>query len=251
MVMIAGGETPRLPYGNIPRLLLAWICTEAVRTQSRTLYLGHSLGSFMRQIGIKNDSGGPRGDRTRLQNQMDRLFRCSVELTHETEHGIQRVADLITNEMNLWWDPKRPDEPVLWTSSIELGERFYREIVGCPVPIDMNVLRAMKRSPLGLDLYLWLTYRLFTLSGLLRLSWRQIYRQFGRHPANITTTAVTNFRADAIRELTKLQEAWPDLRYSLPTGGLELSRARTRTSGREAVGQAQAPGCTRTRTRGE
>ena len=43
LVMIAGGEVPKLPYGNIPRLLLAWVCTEAVRTQSRTLVLGRSL----------------------------------------------------------------------------------------------------------------------------------------------------------------------------------------------------------------
>ena len=32
LVMHAGGVQARLPYGNIPRLLLAWVCTEAVRT---------------------------------------------------------------------------------------------------------------------------------------------------------------------------------------------------------------------------
>ena len=31
LVMIAGGLN-KLPFGNIPRLLLAWVCTEAVRT---------------------------------------------------------------------------------------------------------------------------------------------------------------------------------------------------------------------------
>ena len=30
----------------------------------------------------------------------------------------------------------------------------------------------MKRSPLGLDLYLWLTYRTFALKRPLRLTWR-------------------------------------------------------------------------------
>ena len=34
-------------YGNLPRLLLAWVCTEAVRTQSRELVLGSSLSEFM------------------------------------------------------------------------------------------------------------------------------------------------------------------------------------------------------------
>ena len=32
-----------LPYGTIPRLLMAWITTEAIRTKSRTLYLNSSL----------------------------------------------------------------------------------------------------------------------------------------------------------------------------------------------------------------
>ena len=38
----------KLPFGNIPRLLMAWLSTEAVRTQSRELVLGRSLSEFMR-----------------------------------------------------------------------------------------------------------------------------------------------------------------------------------------------------------
>ena len=49
----------------------------------------------------------------------------------------------------------------LWESKIFLGSRFFQEVITNPVPIDMHVLRAVKRSPLGLDLYLWLTYRTF------------------------------------------------------------------------------------------
>ena len=33
----------KLPFGNLPRLLMAWISTEAVQTQSREIVLGHSL----------------------------------------------------------------------------------------------------------------------------------------------------------------------------------------------------------------
>ena len=46
LVMIAGADN-RLPFGNLPRLLLAWISTEAVKTQSRELVLGKSLSEFM------------------------------------------------------------------------------------------------------------------------------------------------------------------------------------------------------------
>ena len=39
LYMQAGPEN-KLPYGNLPRLLLAWLCSEAVRTQSRVLVCG-------------------------------------------------------------------------------------------------------------------------------------------------------------------------------------------------------------------
>ena len=51
--MVAGIED-KLPFGNIPRLLLAWVCTEAVRTQSRELVLGRSLYEFMRKLGMED-----------------------------------------------------------------------------------------------------------------------------------------------------------------------------------------------------
>ena len=57
LYMTAGGGN-KLPYGNLPRLMLAWISTEAVKTQSRVLVLGNSNSGFMRELGIYNSSGG-------------------------------------------------------------------------------------------------------------------------------------------------------------------------------------------------
>ena len=178
----------------------------------------------MRELGMNPLAGGPRGDRTRLHQQMIRLFQTSVELTHQEKQGgpMHRIADLVAPASRLWWDVRRPDESTLWDSWIELGERFFEEIIRSPMPIDMHVLRTMKRSPLGLDAYLWLTCRLFTLGERVHLPWRSLYRQFGAHPEDINAAALSNFRADFLRELEKLQLAWPDFRYSLPIGALEL-----------------------------
>ena len=76
LVMTAGGKS-KLPFGNFPRLLLAWASTEVVRTQSRELVLGRSLAEFMRTLGVYHNSGGRGGVQTRLRNQMDRLFNAS------------------------------------------------------------------------------------------------------------------------------------------------------------------------------
>ena len=113
----------------------------------------------MRSLGIYSNSAG-RGDvQTRLRSQMKRLFGCSVSMTYEDKHGEQFVSSLIAERGEFWWNPKRPDEPVLWDSKIYLGETFFNEIIRHPVPLDMNTLKVLKRSSLGLDLYMWLTYR--------------------------------------------------------------------------------------------
>ena len=70
----------KLPYGNIPRLLLAWVCSEAVRTQRRELVLGRSLYEFMRKFGMEDRSGSAQGDRTRLKNQRGHLPACPSPL---------------------------------------------------------------------------------------------------------------------------------------------------------------------------
>ena len=178
LYMVAGGDN-KLPFGNLPRLLLAWVSTEAVRTQSRELVLGRSLAEFMRTLGIYHNSGGRGGVQTRLRNQMDRLFSASVQLIYEDEHGKQFIASHIAERGEFWWNERKPDERVLWESKIHLSEPFFNEIIQHPVPLDMNTLTALKRSTLGLDLYLWLVYRTFALRAPLRLSWRQVYRQFG------------------------------------------------------------------------
>ena len=87
----------------------------------------------------------------------------------------------------------------------------------------MNTLKALKRSSLGLDLYLWLTYRTFTLQRPLRLSWKQLYRQFGVDPAKANDNrTVQAFRKDCLRELKKIKTAWPDLNYTTGKGVLIL-----------------------------
>ena len=93
LYMTASGGN-KLPYGNLPRLILAWVCSEAVRTQSRELILGKSLSEFMRTLGVYSSSGEKH---TRLRNQMKRLFGCTVSMIYENERGEARVSSLVAD----------------------------------------------------------------------------------------------------------------------------------------------------------
>ena len=178
LIMVAGADN-KLPFGNLPRLILAWVSTEAVRTQSPVLSLGKSLSDFMRSLGVYDSSGETQ---TRLRNQMKRLFGCTVSLIYEDESGSARITSSVADRAAFWWNERKPNQPVLWESKIRLGEDFFNEIISHPVPLNMNTLNALKRCALGLDLYLWLVYRTFTLRAPQRITWRQVYRQFGLHP---------------------------------------------------------------------
>ena len=216
---MSAGINNKLPFGNFPRLLLAWVSTEAVRTRSRVLVLGDSLSDFMRTLGVYSAGGGNVG--IKLRNQMKRLFGCTVQLTYKNENVDAMVNTVIADYTVLWWN--KPDQRTLWDSKIELGEKFFNEIIQHPVPIDMNTLKALKRSTLGLDLYLWLVYRTFPLRAPLRLTWRQLYRQFGAHPTHASDKfIVRNFRTKCLRELKKIKMAWPGLNYATARGVLIL-----------------------------
>ena len=222
LVMSATG-LHKLPFGNLPRLILAWLCTEAVKTQSRELILGRSLAEFMRTLGVYHNSGGRGGVQTRLRNQMNRLFSCTVSLIYEDESGFARVTSSVADKQEFWWSNHKPDKLSLWESKIELGEKFFNEIISHPVPIDMNTLMALKRSTLGLDLYLWLVYRTFPLRAPQRITWRQVYRQFGAHPDKASDKfTVRDFREKVLRELKKIKIAWKDLNYTTAPGVLIL-----------------------------
>ena len=112
-------------------------------------FLGAPSIEFMHKLGMEDRSGSPRGDRARLRNQMDRLFTCSVQLVYaEGDHKIV-VSSFVADRAEFWWDTSRPDAPVLRDSTIRLGEEFFNEIIRHPIPLDLNALKALKRSPLG------------------------------------------------------------------------------------------------------
>ena len=91
----------------------------------------------------------------------------------------------------------------------------------------MNTLKALKRSPLGLDLYMWAVYRTFSLDRPMRLSWRSLYRQFGVDPSRASDKrTVDAFRTDCLRELKKIKLAWPELNYGTAKGVLILSPSK-------------------------
>lgn len=210
-----------LPYGTVPRLLLTWATTEATRTKSPTLTLGRSLSEFMGKLDIV-PTGGRWGSITRLREQAQRLFACRVTAGWETvdgdeRHEVRRVAYNLVDELTLAWTPRRPEQPLLWESSLTLSDRFFREVTRRPVPVDLRALKALRKSPMKLDAYTWLTYRMSYLEKPTVVPWEGLAAQLGADYGRLR-----DFKAKFSEGMRDVLAVYPEAKVRLTDAGLRL-----------------------------
>jgi hypothetical protein len=207
-----------LPWGKTPRLLLSWLTTEAVRTRSPKLELGTNLSRFMRELGL-TPTGGTAGTITRLRDQIRRLFSSTIRCSYDAPGRYEDTAFLVADRISLWWNPASADQADLFGSFVELSPKFFRAIVERPVPVDLRVLRAL-RSPLALDLYSWLTYRVSYLRQPVEIPWAVLALQFGASYAE-----PRKFRYFFLKQARSVLKLYPAARLAEGEHGLILSPA--------------------------
>jgi len=238
------------PYGSIPRLLLFFLTSEALRKGDRRIVLGASYNEFLRQVGYSvHTGGGKRGDATRVKQQATRLFNTRISFIYGEPEGHQpeqqrpaiqhaaRHMNVATNVL-FWWDTKKPDQLGLWENSIELSEEFFKAITAAPVPLDTRALKALKRSPLALDLYAWSTHKALAVHRKGKkqfVPWRYLAAQFGSDYKNHL-----DFKRKALVTLKRIQQVYPGLKLQVATGGvIVLPESRPSVGSKPSVRQLE------------
>lgn len=234
LTITATAEGVGLPFGPYPRLLLAWIATEAVRTKSRELVLGNSMNGFMEQLGLI-PTGGRWGSVPRLRNQMLRLFTAAFSCRYADDTRKSGINMQVIRAYNLWWEPKKPEQKGLFESTISLNEDFFNEITERPVPISMDVLEALKGSALALDIYCWTTYRASYLKRPMVIPWEALQGQFGSDWAD-TKEGRYGFKREFLAKLVMVKVYYPDLVCEEAEHGLLIAPSRTHIPRRPSGG---------------
>lgn len=207
-----------LPYGPVPRLLLAWLTTEAVRTKSRELELGDSMAAFMAELGMSRQGSNIAS----LKNQTRRLFNATVSASYTDGKGFADIGYRLADKTMLWWQPNDHEQAGLWKSSVTLSEVFFNEIIDKPVPVDMRALGALKKSPLALDIYAWLTYRVSYLKQPTVIPWAGLALQFGSDYAELRF-----FKRAFIEELKKVALLYAQVQVEATDEGLLVKPSLT------------------------
>ena len=95
----------------------------------------------MRKLEIlSSNSGGAWGIRTRLRNQMRRLFRCTVSLIYEDERGDASVSSLIADRTEFWWSERKAELPSLWECNLHTIVRLPNSVFHPYASIGTNLL---------------------------------------------------------------------------------------------------------------
>lgn len=226
MTSIDGADTLVYPYGVLPRYILTWMSTEAVRTQSPVLQLGNNLTDFMRKIGLA-PTGGKNGTITRLNDQMRRLLSSSMSVedsrASDDRWGIAGAHFSVASSYQLWYSGSdaNGDRP-LWGSTITLGDAFYDSIIGSPVPIDTRALAALSGSALKMDLLVWLSHRLGYVRRPQMVPWVSMVEQFGS-----VFERPRDFRSKVAKALTEVLAVYPGANVTITKDGLYLEPSRT------------------------
>ena len=222
-------STYKIPFGSIPRLLLCFLSTEAVKKQSKEILLGNSLADFMRNLGFSSFSGGSHGNISRLKDAMRSLFSSMITVTWENTDEMFSKNMMLVAQTSInyrYWNVKTIEQRNLWESHIELTEEFYKEIVEKPIPFDVSTLGMLRTSPLALDIYLWTTFRNSYIRNKTFIPWQNLFHQFGSSSPN-TERGRRNFQVSFERALERVAQVYPSAKkLKVTLEGLEFFPGR-------------------------
>lgn len=213
---VESGTSLGVPYGSIPRLVLAWMITEAIQRKNRRINLGSNLADFLRALGYDSRSRGPRCDAKRVRRSIDQLMgaKISVKTSERVDEYLCERTNhmLVAPKSELWWDVKDPSQALLWGSWIELSQEFFEFITKSPIPCDMRALQMLKGSPLALDLYMLANFTGANYKKPYTFKWTQLSEQLGLEYAESR-----NVRTKIKAAMVKVCMAHPDLKISYST----------------------------------
>ncbi len=178
----------------------------------------------MGQLGLQC-TGGHWGTIPRFRGQMERLFGAAISTRWKQDQSGQSNTGgsnlLLAEEFDLWWTPQKLPQAPLAQSSVTLSQKFFEQLVEAPVPLDLRAIKALKRSPLSLDLYAWATRRVSYLKRPLRISWASFQLSFGAGYAE-TPQGKSRFRGNAMEALHRVKAVYPQLKIEIQQDGVLL-----------------------------
>jgi Plasmid encoded RepA protein len=197
-----------IPFGARARLILIYLQTQAVLTNSREVSLGRSMRAWMGRLGLA--VGGETA--ATLREQARRIATCTMRFSWQTEGKKPGNPTMMSNERIIksglfFHEGHGGDERQgnLFEDRVLLDADFFDQLRRHPVPLQDAAIRQLKDSSAALDIYVWLAYRLHHLDKRTPIGWRDLHQQFGGSYKNLF-----QFRPRFMQSLAEAVAAYPE-----------------------------------------
>lgn len=208
-----------IPYGAMPRLLLAWMNTHAVRFRTPEIPLGESASDLLRMLG-KEPNGGIRSSFTTFRKQMQALSAARITLGFNLNGKAHTYEGKPIKNFEAWL-PNAEEQRSLWPASMTLSDEYFRTLLEHAVPLDMRALMALKGSSLAMDVYVWLAERLHRIHGRSPpVHWHNLREQFGQEYRGKDSDK--DFKKKFIPALEAALHVYPQSKVKRVRGGVLL-----------------------------
>jgi hypothetical protein len=164
-----------VPFGSYARLILLYLQTQALRTNSREVELGGSWRDWMNRIGIP--WGGSSGKAVREQAEL--ISRCRLTFHFQGGGRTGLVNQSVVDGALFLESFGSGQQGKLTLETAKLSEGFFEALKKHPIPLEETAIRALANNSAALDCYIWLAYRLHSLSGPRLVTWKALKGQHG------------------------------------------------------------------------
>lgn len=208
-----------IPFGTIPRVILAYITTFAVRNKTPEIPFGDSTNEALRLLSITKSA--ERLDM--FKKQMLALSSCRMTMGFNSADTAYTFQGSPIEQFEAWLPDRSGSRPD-WPSRIVLGQRFFETLTKHAVPSDFRALSKLSNSALAIDVYLFLAARLHRTSKPTRISWKSLQDQFGQEYTG--KRAPDDFRRAFLTALEAARKVYPDANVSVVRGAITLYPSR-------------------------
>jgi len=215
-----------IPYGQ-DVLIILYLAMEARKQNSRALKLNF-YRDFCRMFEINANDGRQY---RKVQASLQRIRNSKYSwIDGRDEHRERELHYLFIDELDLFFDPKNPDQKPVWgEQTIVLSERFWGEIITHKIPFNVESVRYLKGKPAHLNFYVWLSYRVWKI-------WNDKLSGSGDGTATIPYWGKTGlqkqlssrinrrnaYRAEVKKWLSAVREIWTDCPVEIEGDALRI-----------------------------
>ena len=115
-----------------------------------------------------------------VTEQARRISACRLTFFTERENGAEaRHNGAFVRDAISLAGVVDDHQPTLWQDRVRLDDGFWRSLRDHPVPVREEAIKAIGTRSLAIDVYIWLAYRLHSLTKSTPVSWPAVHGQFG------------------------------------------------------------------------